>query len=61
MSKKDKIQIFDSTNFCEISDALEISLKKSETREDFEIISMVLSFDKEYLAVIIGKNLIMCE
>jgi len=62
VSKVDVIHFYDVDTFRELKGCLiQIPLFKSETREKNEIISMQLSNDENYIAVISGKNLVMDE
>ena len=62
VSKIDVIHFYDVDSYKEIKECLlQIPLLQSETRERNEIISMQLSEDENYIAVISGKNLIMNE
>jgi hypothetical protein len=62
VSKTDVIHFYDVDSFKELKGSrLQIPLFKSETREKNEIVSMQLSLDQNYIAVISGKNLVMNE
>jgi len=62
VSKIDMIHFYDVDSFKELKECLiQIPLFKSDTREKNEIISMQLSTDENYIAVISGKNLVMNE
>ena len=58
VSKIDKIFIIDAETFQKVGE-IPIKLLKTETREPNQIISMTLSKNQNYLAVISGKNLVM--
>jgi hypothetical protein len=62
ISKIDRILFFDTKEFKEIKSCeITIPLMKSEEREPNQIISMQVSQNEDFLAVISGKNLIMNE
>ena len=62
VSKSDRIEFYDIDSYKEIAECeLVIPLRPTEGREPNEIISMQVSQNKQILAVITGKNLIMNE
>jgi len=62
VSKSDRIEFYDIDTYKEIAECeLRIPLLETEGREPNEIISMQVSQNKQILAVITGKNLIMDE
>lgn len=62
VSKSDRIEFYDIDSYKEIAECeLVIPLRETEGREPNEIISMQVSQNKQILAVITGKNLIMNE
>ena len=62
VSKIDVVHFYDVDSFKELKGCLlQIPLFKSDTREPNQIISMQLSNDEDWIAVISGKNLVMNE
>lgn len=66
VSKSDRIQFYDIDTYkeikeCEIAIPLKVEEGPTAAREPNEIISMQVSQNKQILAVISGKNLIMNE
>ena len=62
VSDRKVINFYHSGSYQEIEEqAIEIPLLKSKTREQAEILSMQLSHDDQFLAVVSGRNMIMDE
>ena len=60
VAKAGTLYAYDDHTF-ELIDTVEVNLEESNTREPLEIISMNISHDCKYIAVIIGKQLIKDE
>jgi hypothetical protein len=60
VAKAGTLYAYDDHSF-ELIDTVEVNLEESNTREPLEIISMNISHDCKYIAVIIGKQLIKDE
>lgn len=54
ISKDGKLAVFQTADYKQ-SFEIDLNLEKSDTREPFEIISMIISPDHKYIAVVVGK------
>lgn len=60
VAKEGTLYAYDDHTF-ELINTVDLELEKSSTREPLEIISMNISHDSKYIAIVIGKQLIKDE